>query len=86
MLTWVAIPKSILSVVLPPLSLKTGNGAFWINFRRRTNSVINDGEAHAVVVHSTSHKVINFRSLICQGTFRGTVLVMELHWGRVIII
>lgn len=83
-LAWVAVPERVLTILLPPLSRKTLQRALWVNVWNRTSSITNGFETHAFVVHSAGHEFLNLWAFIGQGTFGGTVLVVEFHVSGII--
>lgn len=86
MLARIAVPKGILSIVLPPLTLKTGDRALWVNFWSRAGSIVDDGEGNAIVDHGAAHEFVDGWSVISECAFCGAVLIQKLHWGSVVVV
>jgi uncharacterized membrane protein YqaE (UPF0057 family) len=84
-LAWIAIPKGVLTILLPPFTVKTGKGSFWINLWFWAG-VFDWGKLNAVVVHSASEEFISGIVFIGKGALGCAVLVMKLHWSSIIVI
>jgi len=84
-LAWIAIPKGVLTILLPPFSIKTGKRGFWVNIWFWA-SVIDWGKLNTVVVHGTSKELITGIVFIGKGTLGSAVLVMKFHWGSIIVV
>lgn len=85
MLAWIAVPKGILAIMLPPFSFKTSYRAFWVNFRSWASS-FDLGESKALVFHGAAHEIVNLWSLVCERAFSGAVLVLKLHVTGIVVI
>jgi len=85
MLAWIAIPKGVLTILLPPFSIKTGKRGFWVNFWHWA-SVVDWGELNTVVFHGTSEEFITGIVFISKGALSCAVLVMKFHWSGIIVV
>lgn len=84
-LAWVAVPKRVLTILLPPLPRKTLQRGLWVNVWNRASSITDGLKTHAFVLHSAAHECFNLWSFVGQGTFGGTVLVVEFHVSSIIV-
>jgi len=84
-LAWIAIPKGVFTILLPPFSIKTGKRSFWVNIWFWA-SVVNWGELNTVVIHSASKELITSIVLIGKSALGSAVLVMKLHWTCIVVV
>lgn len=84
-LAWVAVPKRVFTILLPPFSRKTYKRALWVNVWNRASRITDGFEAHAFVLHSAVHEFLNLWAFVGQSTLGGTVLVVEFHVGSIIV-
>jgi hypothetical protein len=84
-LAWIAIPKLVVSVLLPPLTVKTGKRGLWVNFWVWAVSW-NWSESDTFVVHGAGKEFITGIVFISEGAFGGAVLVVEFHWGGIVVV
>lgn len=84
-LAWIAIPKLVSSVLLPPFTVKTSKGSLWVNFRFWAVSW-NWSESDTLVVHGAGKEFITGIVLISESAFGGAVLVVEFHWSSVVVV
>ena len=84
MLACIAVPKSILSELLPPFTCEASQRAAWLDggFELSDRACdIDRSKCDAVVVHSAGHQFIVSFGLVGEGTLGRAVLVLE--FGRV---
>jgi hypothetical protein len=84
-LAWIAIPKGVFTILLPPFSIKTSKRGFWVNFWHWA-SVFDWGKLNTVVLHGASKEFITGIVFIGKGALGCAILVMEFHWSGIIVV
>jgi len=84
-LAWIAVPKFVMTVLLPPLTIKARQWCLGVNFRCWT-SPVNWSKSHAISVHGACEEFITSFIFVGKGALGGAVLELKFSLRCIIVI